>query len=69
MLQSQLFTKTQKEITADETSAGTQFLLRGGFIDKAAAGIYTILPLGFRVLRNIENIIAGHMDALGPSAW
>jgi prolyl-tRNA synthetase len=65
MKQSQLFTKTQKEIAADETSAGTQFLLRGGFIDKAAAGIYTILPLGFRVLRNIENIIAGEMDALG----
>ena len=65
MKQFQLFTKTQKEITADETSAGTQFLLRGGFIDKTAAGIYTILPLGFRVLQKIENIIAGEMDALG----
>jgi len=65
MLQSQLFTKTQKEISADETNSGTQLLLRGGFIDKAAAGVYTILPLGFRVLQKIEKIIADRMDALG----
>jgi len=65
MLQSKLFTKTQKEVPGRETSAGAQYLLRGGFIDKLSAGIYTILPLGLRVLRNIENIIVAEMDALG----
>ena len=65
MKQSQLFTKTQKEVSGDETNAGTQLLMRAGFIDKAAAGIYTILPLGFRVLQKIEKIIAGQMDVLG----
>ncbi len=64
MLQSKLFTKTQKDI-GDETSAGTRLLLRAGFIDKLAAGIYTMLPLGFLVLKKIENIIAQKMDELG----
>ena len=65
MLQSKLFTKTQKEASGDETSAGTQLLLRAGFIDKVGAGIYTILPLGFQALKNLENIISGEMDQLG----
>ncbi len=65
MLQSQLFTKTQKEVSTDETNAGTQLLMRAGFIDKAAAGIYTMLPLGWRALQNIEKIIADQMDGLG----
>lgn len=65
MRQSQLFTKTQKDISADETSAGTQLLLRAGFIDKAAAGVYTVLPLGFLALQKIERIVAAAMDGLG----
>jgi len=65
MKQSQLFTKTQKDVSGEETNAGTQLLLRAGFIDKAAAGIYTILPLGFRTLQKIEKIIARSMDELG----
>lgn len=65
MRQFQLFTKTQKDISAQELSPGAQYLMRGGFIDKVAAGIHTMLPLGFRVLKNIENIIAEEMDALG----
>jgi len=65
MKQSQIFTKTQKDISEDETSAGTRFLLRAGFIDKAAAGVYTLLPLGFRVIQKIEKIISDSMDGLG----
>jgi prolyl-tRNA synthetase len=65
MKQSQLFTKTQKDVSGDETNAGTQLLLRAGFIDKAAAGIYTILPLGLRTLQKIEKIIADTMEGLG----
>lgn len=62
---SKLFTKTQKEVVGDQTNIGTQFLLRAGFIDKTAAGVYSFLPLGFRVLRKIEQIIADHMDNFG----
>ncbi len=65
MLQSKLFTKTQKDIAADDTSAGTRLLLRAGFIDKTAAGIYAMLPLGFLALQKIEKIIVGAMDGLG----
>lgn len=65
MKQSQIFTKTKKEISGEETSAGTRLLIKGGFIDRTAAGVYTILPLGFRVLRKIEGIIADSMDGLG----
>ncbi len=65
MRQSKLFTRTQKDISTQESSPGAQYLLRGGFVDKLSAGIYTMLPMGFRVLKNIENIIAREMDALG----
>lgn len=64
MRQSQLFTKTQKEVSGDETSVGTRLLSRAGFIDKTAAGVYTILPLGLRTLQKIEKIIAAAMDGL-----
>ena len=65
MLQSQLFTKTIKEDPKDETNVGTRLLIRAGFIEKVAAGIYAMLPLGFKVLANIENVIAGEMENLG----
>lgn len=65
MLQSKLFTKTTKNISADEKSVNAQLLIRGGFIDKLMAGIFTYLPLGKRVLSKIENIIREEMDAIG----
>ncbi len=65
MRQSQLFTKTRKNAPKDETSLNARLLIRGGFIDKLMAGVYTILPLGFRVLKKIENIIREEMDAIG----
>ena len=48
-----------------EMSAGTRLLLRAGFIDQTAAGIYAMLPLGLLVLQKIERIIAGKMDEAG----
>ena len=57
MRQSQLFGKTIKEAPKDETSINAQLLLRGGFVDKSMAGVYTYLPLGLKVLNKIENII------------
>ncbi|HOZ36380.1 MAG TPA: His/Gly/Thr/Pro-type tRNA ligase C-terminal domain-containing protein [bacterium] len=65
MRQSQLFTKTKKEFAKDEESINAKFLLRAGYIDKLAAGIYTFLPLGLRVLTKIENIIREEMNAVG----
>ena len=65
MLQSQLFTKTIKEDPKDETNIGTRLLIRAGFIEKICAGVYAMLPLGYRVLSNIENIVAAKMDNLG----
>jgi prolyl-tRNA synthetase len=65
MRQSKLFTKTSKTIPKDEVSLNAQLLSRGGYVDKLQAGVYTFLPLGFRVLKKIENIIREEMEAAG----
>ena len=65
MLQSQLFTKTLREAPKDELAKNAQFLIRGGFIDKLMAGVYSFLPLGLRVIKKIENIIREEMNAIG----
>ncbi len=65
MRQSHLFTKTRKEAPADEVSKNAEFLIRGGFIHKELAGVYSYLPLGLRVLKKIENIIREEMNAVG----
>ena len=65
MKQSKLFGQTTKEIPKDEMSINAQLLIRGGFVDKSMAGVYTYLPLGKRVLTKIENVIREEMDAIG----
>ena len=65
MLQSKLFGQTIKEVPKDEQSVNAQLLLRGGFVDKSMAGVYTYLPLGLRVLNKIENIIREEINAIG----
>jgi prolyl-tRNA synthetase len=65
MRQSQLFTRTKKEAPADEVSKNAELLIRGGYIYKEMAGVYTYLPLGLRVLKKIESIIREEMDAVG----
>jgi prolyl-tRNA synthetase len=65
MRQSKLFTKTRKEAPADEVSKNAELLIRGGFIHKEMAGVYTYLPLGLRVLNKIEKIIREEMDTIG----
>jgi len=62
MRYSELFTKTLKEAPKDEKSINTQLLMRGGFIYKEMAGVYSYLPLGLRVLRKIENVIREEME-------
>jgi prolyl-tRNA synthetase len=65
MLQSHLFYKTTKEKAVDVESISHDLLARTGFVDQLMAGVYTFLPLGFRVLKNIENIIRKNMVEAG----
>ena len=65
MKQSHLFTKTRKEAPADEAARNAELLIKGGFIHKEMAGVYSYLPLGLRVLKKIETIIRDEMDAIG----
>jgi prolyl-tRNA synthetase len=65
MRQSKLFTRTKKEAPSDEVSKNAELLIRGGFIYKEMAGVYSYLPLGLRVIKKIENIIRHEMDNVG----
>ena len=65
MKQSQLFTKTLKEAPKGEAAVNAQYLTRGGFIYKNSAGVYSFLPLGFRVIQKIAAIIREEMNTIG----
>ena len=65
MRQSILFTGTIKETPKEEISINAQLLIRAGFIDKLMAGVYSYLPLGFLVLKKIEEIIRQEMNRIG----
>ena len=64
MLQSKLFYKTNKNRNANADSVSHDLLTRAGYIDQLMAGVYSFLPLGFRVLKNIENIIRKNMELI-----
>lgn len=65
MRQSNLCSKTAREVSKEEPSTNAQLLMRGGFVNKLTAGVYSYLPLGMRVLQKVENIIRQEMLALG----
>lgn len=80
MQQSQLFTKTRKDAPSDEASTSAKLLIRGGYVFKEQAGVYSMLPLGLRVQNKIINIIRREINAIGgqevamtslqdPSLW
>jgi prolyl-tRNA synthetase len=62
---SKLFTKTRKSYPSDEVALNAQLLIKAGYIHKEMAGVYSFLPLGLKVLNNIEIIVRQEMDALG----
>ncbi len=64
MLYSKLFPKTLKQAPAGAESINHQLLVRGGFIHQEMAGVYTYLPLGWRVLNKISDIVREEMDAI-----
>ncbi len=62
---SSLFVRTLREDPNDAEVASHKLLIRAGYIRRVSPGIYSWLPLGLRVLRNIERIIREEMDAMG----
>jgi prolyl-tRNA synthetase len=62
---SSLFLRTLREDPADAEVPSHRLLVRAGYIRRAAPGIYTWLPLGLKVLRNVENIVRDEMNAIG----
>ena len=65
MRTSQFFFTTQKEAPADAEVISQKMMLRAGYIKRTAAGIYTWMPLGLRVLRKVENIVREEMNNAG----
>ena len=62
---SRAFGKTLRQAPGDAELASHQLLIRAGYIRSLGAGLYTFMPLGYRVMRNIWRIIAEEMDAIG----
>jgi len=63
--QSQLFIPTLREAPADAEAVSHRLLVRGGYIRQLSAGVWTFLPLGWRVHQKIVQIIREEMDAIG----
>ncbi len=62
---SQLFLPTLRDAPAEAEAVSHKLLVRGGYIRQVSAGLWTFMPLGWRVQRKIEQIIREEMDAIG----
>ena len=62
---SQLFLRTLRDDPAEAEAASHKLLVRGGFIRQVSAGVWTYMPLGWRVHQNVVQIIREEMDAIG----
>jgi prolyl-tRNA synthetase len=62
---SQLFLPTLRDAPADAEAVNHKLLVRGGFVRQVTGGVWTFLPLGWRVHRKVEQIIREEMDAIG----
>src|SRR5262245_47806181 len=65
MRTSRFFISTQKEVPAEAEIASHRLMLKAGLIRRLAAGVYTWLPLGLRVVRKIEAIVREEMNRAG----
>jgi prolyl-tRNA synthetase len=63
--QSQLFIPTLRDAPADAEAVSHKLLVRGGYIRQVAAGVWTFLPLGWRVHQKVVQIVREEMDAIG----
>ena len=59
------FISTRRDVPADAEVISHQLMIRAGMIRKIASGIYTYLPLGYRVIKKVEDIIREEMNAAG----
>ena len=62
---SRYFLPTLKETPSEAQIVSHRLMLRAGMIRQSSAGIYSWLPLGFRVLKRIEQIVREEQDAIG----
>src|SRR4051794_13903940 len=67
MRQQHFLIPTLREVPADAEIASHQFMLRAGIIHQLASGIYTFLPLGLRILHNIQEIVRSEMNKTGAA--
>jgi len=67
MRQKHLLIPTLRDDPSDAETNSHRFMVRAGLIRQLAAGVYSYLPLGYRVLRNVERIIREEMDAAGAT--
>ena len=62
---STLFLRTLREDPADAEVPSHKLLVRAGYIRRVSPGVYSWLPLGLKVLRNIERVVREEMQAIG----
>src|SRR5438067_6931707 len=62
---SQLFLPTLRDDPADAEAASHKLLVRGGFVRQVSAGLWSFLPLGWRVHQRVVQVIREEMDAIG----
>ena len=62
---SQLFLRTLREDPADAEVPSHKLLVRAGYIRRTAPGVYSWLPLGLKVLRNVEKVVREEMEGIG----
>ena len=65
MRMSKMFSRTLREAPNGADSKGYEYLLRAGYIKQLGAGIFSLLPLGLRSIRKIENIVRQEMNRIG----
>ncbi len=65
MRMTEMLFSTQREVPSEAEAQSHVLLLKAGMIRRLAAGVYALMPLGFRVFKKIENIIREEMDAAG----
>ena len=66
---SQLFLPTLREDPTDAEAVSHKLLVRGGFVRQVSAGLWTYLPLGWKIHRKVEQIIREEMDAIGAQEF
>ena len=65
MRQSEYYIPTQKEVPADAVVPSHQLMLRAGLVRRLASGVFSFLPMGYKIIRKIEKIVRQEINAIG----